>query len=130
MNTDRFRFRAWEPKTSKMIYFDFVNKEPTIAVAGLVLFRDYLLHEEGSTLMQCTGLEDSDGKLIWEGDIVEWVTVERKSPYQIIWRDGAFVIWSEPQGVQAFYVNTSFAKLIKVIGNIYENSELLEGKDD
>jgi hypothetical protein len=66
-------------------------------------------------IMQFTGLKDKNGKEIYEGDII----TERK--YQ------AVVEWDE-KSLQFNCHGMLDGKNYEVIGNIYENPELLEGK--
>ena len=69
-------------------------------------------------LMQYTGLKDRNGKEIYEGDII-------KEDYYLIvsWRN-LESCWGFTNGdvFSDFYMNGT-----EVIGNIYENPELLEG---
>jgi len=57
---DRFKFRAWDTGLNMMmeslIDFDHASEELCVHV--------------GQILMQCTGLRDKDGALIFEGDVV------------------------------------------------------------
>jgi hypothetical protein len=91
-------------------------------------------------LMQSTGLYDKNGKEIFEGDIVkrdgikrpevvrfgEWIDVDTLGfEEQYI----GFYFESEHEGQKRLYsVESKFNNLCKVIGNIYENPELLEVK--
>lgn len=89
---------------------------------------------------QCTGLKDKNGKLIYEGDIVS-VKVEVQDFFgddeyysenykgEIIFEKGEIVIDvidTTKHPISLYY----HAKDCEVIGNIYENSELLERNNE
>lgn len=140
---DRFKFRAWNklsnelkdvkslninqmfPDCSNVILetnsFDSIktNNLPIECANGL----------NNVILMQCTGLKDQNGKLIYEGDIVRYY-----SPYFMKFFT-AKVIFNEKEacftmrGNEASYMISIIAPNInekEVIGNLYENPELLE----
>ena len=75
-------------------------------------------------IMQFTGLLDKNGKEIYEGDIVKGVT---GYIFKIVFSDGSFMILSglkHPEKNKTFLIyNPDF---IEIIGNIYQNPELLE----
>lgn len=85
-------------------------------------------------LMQFTGLKDREGKEIWEGDILKY---EQRFGYQTIFSE---VIWSERWcGFRTKFPDGSFNganypigmedetdKWGEVLGNIYENGDLLK----
>lgn len=85
-----------------------------------------------STICQCTGLKDKNGKLIWENDICRRVLLPTKRiktnfkiayvPYKCclsaIDLDGSNVTFLSD------YINNQYE--VEVIGNIFDNSELLE----
>ena len=74
-------------------------------------------------IMQYTGLKDGEGKDIYEGDIVKFLHKEERilNIGEISFEDGSFIV-KEKTG--AFYMNAPF-NILEVIGNIYENPELL-----
>lgn len=96
----------------------------------------------GIELMQFTGLYDDDGKEIYEGDIVEIQNnIETKTPHKsevIMNYNGALVKYHpihQQLGHNGFknlsdYCNYGFGDrynvFCKVVGNIYENPELLK----
>ncbi len=76
-------------------------------------------------LMQYTGLKDKNGKEIYEGDII---TCENYTmyggKYKVCWRQDLMAFMFDLELVSPDYLH--HAEGIEVIGNIYENSELLK----
>ncbi|UXR50994.1 YopX family protein [Staphylococcus simulans] len=73
-------------------------------------------------LMQYTGLKDKNGKEIYESDIVRNLYGEL---YVVEWLDGSFVLTEFYNGGYDHYIIDSSTEY-EVLGNIYENPELLE----
>lgn len=88
-------------------------------------FRCYLNNEISgvSALMQFTGLHDKNGREVYEGDIF-------KNPIPVVVeysdRHAGYVFSPEKCGVVCYDVSQRWANKSKIIGNIYENPELLE----
>jgi uncharacterized phage protein (TIGR01671 family) len=75
---------------------------------------------DAAILMQLTGLKDKNGKEIYEGDIVKLEDII----CPITWEDGGFqMITIKSQGKS--YAVQDRLKYFEVIGNIYENPNLL-----
>lgn len=78
------------------------------------------LQDEEIVLMQYTGLKDKNGVEIYEGDIM--VLNKMKPSYYVVkYLENNFVL----DGVSLFD-NSSYFTEREVIGNIYENKELLD----
>lgn len=85
------------------------------------------------TICQCTGLRDKNGKLIWENDIVSYsdlITRDKKT-ICIEWNkiQASFVRkYRSPMGLQYLYLDEYIASRMEVIGNTFDNPELLESE--
>jgi len=113
------KFRAW---MGDKILKDIVIVSPEITKFGSALnigIKDFIEQGEGEyILMQYTGLKDKNGKEIYEGDIIG---CENCMNSYILWEDGAFCISGDND-----VVAQSDASQWEVIGNIYENPELVK----
>lgn len=65
---DRFKFRVWDNKEKSYFFFD---NEWTIDMNGELCFRNKPRKKDYLILEQCTGLKDTKGYLVFEGDIVK-----------------------------------------------------------
>lgn len=128
--TDRFKFRAWADPWGKFV----MSEEFTID--ELPLFPPYRATYGGKdisnmTLMQSTGLKDKNGKLIYEGDILS--VEDEKMKLQIKWSKNAWRHeWqSWDKSIPLPLCEQDFLSVYcEIIGNIYENPELLEADND
>lgn len=106
---DKFKFRAWDSIAKEYIFDSYALYE--------LLVNDL---DDSYQVEQCTGLKDKNGKLIYEGDIVEvpvlynGIPTGKKQRCKVYYKHGAFNIYA----VKSEY--------LKVIGNIHENPELLK----
>ncbi len=80
------------------------------------------------TLCQYTGVTDKNGNKIFEGDIVLKRTYNGKKPIPVTFHDGMFHCGWGGGSSTATHAYTLNDKQIEVIGNIYDNPELLKGE--
>lgn len=110
-----------EVVTTQRVYFYFDNGLPD----GRDL--DNFVFEE-IKLMQSTDMVDRDGKIIFEGDIVKMAKDVYSEPtyYEVVRHyGGAYRLESKQHGCELWLRHTD----CEVVGNIYENRELLEDKE-
>ena len=75
---------------------------------------------------QYTGLKDKNGKEIYEGDILE-IEYIHTSFIAVVAFENGFFGWIEKDSADIYPIAEYIHQGIKVIGNIHENPELLEG---
>ena len=122
---DLLRFRAWLKKEQKMDneidHISWIEDELYCIGDGIT----YMVSAEDLVLMQSTGLKDKNGKEIFEGDIVKMAKDVYSEPtyYEVVrHRGGAYRLESKQHGCELWLRHTD----CEVVGNVYENPELLE----
>lgn len=123
---DRFYLRyVYNNKIYDIFAVDFFNK--TAQLTNLDRAETLLTKIDTDKLLQCTGLRDNTDKLIFEGDIVKFSSIYGYGIFEIKWSDEFAMFGYED-------AETDFTDLrdciengayIEIIGNIYENPELL-----
>lgn len=117
------KFRAWTEPENKMINWN--------SLLRMNLYNIFVIPEQcGVILMQYTGLKDKNGKEIYEGDIIQTEELTAVIEYSEIYAE---YITTNTNQIQ--YEDEPLGDLrgeeIEVIGNIYENPDLLEkGKEE
>lgn len=124
---DRFKFRVFisDKKNSKnsltgMFKVHSLHTGTNKAIISS-LYGNVSIKLDNNILMQCTGLKDNNGKLIYEGDVVNgscgvyWgkMIVEYNVAGFVLNKNGKYLNFLEGENY------------IEVIGNIYENKDLL-----
>lgn len=131
------RYRAWD-KIHKTMYevddimsIDFGKSE--ISVKTLFFERTNYYDFDDIVLMQSTGLTDKNGKEIFEGDIVSdgdtTGDIKHHTTYGFYMVDdkGIERWFSDNASIEDFGEDVKTAhRIIEILGNIYENPELLE----
>ena len=125
------KFRAWDLEYEKMVGVDIINLEDgklDFIGDGITYFRK----AKDIELMQSTGLKDINGKEIFEGDILKvtgeysWLEVVSFNEHK-----GMFVSKDTHRNtgsleIPLWHLFTSDIFQIEIIGNIWEDGELLD----
>ena len=131
------KFRAWDKEIEKIypvLKIDFV--EEWVSMYSKIAGRHYNWLNN-LVLMQYTGLEDKNGVEIYEGDILELRANpfnKKRDLFQVVFKDGGFrdewnnyigqYLPPDIRNKQGGRVRLNEA--CEVVGNIYENPELLQ----
>ena len=139
------KFRAWDKENEAMVY-----PKGILFDARVVYFSCGTLEpHEGYELMQYTGLKDKNGKEIYEGDIVTGQSFEssmlnhwksgilKHLDYEVEYVPEMYVIKYHEASFKTFNLKgrwvailnhhvSSMVDDLQVVGNIYENPELLK----
>ena len=122
------KFRAWDKRFSEFVEDFFASEDGKIYKKSTDTGYGIAISKETSDkviLMQSTDMVDRNGKIIFEGDIVKMSKDVYSEPtyYEVVrHRGGAYRLESKQHGCELWLRHTD----CKVVGNIYENKELLE----
>lgn len=121
---NEIKFRAWNKVFSKMIthirMIDFVYKKIQYDTDSTL---DCTKRFGDIELMQYTGIKDKDGTEIYDGDIVRCFS---HSLSKVEFKKGCFGLTSDGLHEPYFAPFSDIYGYCEILGNIYENPELLE----
>lgn len=135
---DRFKFRAFYKPTKRMKIIIGVDDNFAYGLPVVNGMSPMPIGLDGCVLMQCTGLKDKNGKLIYEGDILKdpnWVKQSEYEPKELIFKieyhDPSYRLMVYVTGMDEYdeidqILNQIDECPLEVVGNIYENPELLK----
>lgn len=141
---DRYLCKAKRKDNGEWVigFYAYINKKHYIYTGQLIRSGLYDIAErfevDPSTICQCTGLKDKNGKLIWGNDIVDG-HIKRGAAFL-----NCLVLWNEskarfdvrakgcnfPMTLDEVAGDISVGGLdYEVVGNIFDNPELLESEE-
>lgn len=118
------KFRAWDKENRMMI---------PVATVNIIWHRIVTIDKEKYILLQYIGLKDKNSKEIYEGDILKLhlTKLPNPNPMEEFSGDEIYVLYRIVLGDdQLNKVANITPDYVEVIGNIYENPELLNYKEE
>lgn len=127
----RYLFRAKRKDNGEWIFGNLIQTDDgTYIIQNYVpqhLIKNYEV--DPATICQCTGLKDKNGNLIWENDIIKAWSQGTCAKGKIKQRiDGTWIMYPAWQKGEMWYLcpDNNGETTVAVIGNIFDNPELLE----
>lgn len=132
----RYLYRAKRTDNGEWVEGFLTRYDDRFEVANIVS-NEILIPVISSTICQCTGLKDKNGKLIWENDIVAYYFGKTCAPicfgsYQSCFDNtktehvGFYVNWNDKCNYRkdlGYWIDMIG---VEVVGNIFDNPELME----
>ena len=113
--TREIKFRAWAKGDKVMVDSMTLNNTQFLGV-------NFATIDSNLIIMQYTGLKDKNGKEIYEGDILKYRNIIKEVKW---YKRNIHFEFSPHPDIEDYKLN-AWHNLFEIIGNIYENKELLE----
>ena len=130
------KFRAWDKNTNDMVDVKTIDLEKDGSIGCIVDYNGINLDVSECILMQSTRFKDKNDVEIFEGDICiqrgeepysdENMTLDDDWEYTGIIKFQDFAYWLQDNEGFSKWLGTDYDE-IEVIGNVWDNPELLEG---
>ena len=116
------KFRAWIKELNEIREVEYINFLKKMISYPNKFCENYYFNADFDEieLMEYTGLEDMKGKEIYEGDIL--FESSSKEYYKVVFENGSFRAEVDEYSLDL----EDYANICEVVGNIYENPELIE----
>ena len=130
------KYRVWHHELGRLMSVKcmfFQDSEIEEFELNDALMNDYITaYPDEIELMQSTGLKDKNDKEIFEGDILACETDNEVINLNVFWDEGHALFmfeskkYNEQEPLAELVENNTYP--FEIIGNIYENPDLLEDK--
>lgn len=116
------KFRAWIKEVDEIREVEYINFWEKKISYPHKFCKEYYLNADFDEieLMEYTGLKDMKGKEIYEGDILFESFSEEY--FKVVFENGSFRAEVDEYSLDL----EDYAHICEVVGNIYENPELME----
>lgn len=122
---DRYLFKAKRLDNGKWVQgYLYGIWEKRYILWGMTNDVPNMIEVDPSTICQCIGLKDKNGKLIWENDIVKI----NNSKVNVLITFGDFEIICTIPNEKYYKHRLEYDTEYEVVGNVFDNPELLESE--